>query len=105
MRARWKRAPTTPLPNLAWSFSPKHLHILQQGIPMKKTTKTAHLTRRTLLKTGAALALAPVAYAPGTPAFAAQPARHSVYEALGLRHVINATGTVTNLGGSIMPPE
>src|SRR5439155_26155748 len=29
----------------------------------------------------------------------------SVYEALGLRHVINATGTVTNLGGSLMPPE
>jgi L-seryl-tRNA(Ser) seleniumtransferase len=29
----------------------------------------------------------------------------SVYEALGVKHVINATGTVTNLGGSLMPPE
>jgi L-seryl-tRNA(Ser) seleniumtransferase len=28
-----------------------------------------------------------------------------VYEALGVKHVINATGTVTNLGGSLMPPE
>jgi L-seryl-tRNA(Ser) seleniumtransferase len=32
-------------------------------------------------------------------------AKPSVYEALGLRHVINATGTVTVLGGSVMPPE
>src|SRR5207302_2907831 len=29
----------------------------------------------------------------------------SVYERLGVRHIINATGTVTNLGGSLMPPE
>ena len=29
----------------------------------------------------------------------------SVYEAIGVRHVINATGTVTTLGGSLMPPE
>ena len=28
-----------------------------------------------------------------------------VYEALGVKRVINATGTVTNLGGSLMPPE
>jgi L-seryl-tRNA(Ser) seleniumtransferase len=31
--------------------------------------------------------------------------RPGVYEALGVQHVINATGTVTNLGGSVMPPE
>jgi L-seryl-tRNA(Ser) seleniumtransferase len=29
----------------------------------------------------------------------------SVYEALGVKHVINATGTVTILGGSLMPAE
>jgi L-seryl-tRNA(Ser) seleniumtransferase len=29
----------------------------------------------------------------------------SVYEALGVKHVINATGTVTNLGASLPPPE
>jgi L-seryl-tRNA(Ser) seleniumtransferase len=67
---------------------------------MKKPRKSS-LTRRGLLKTGAGLALTGV-LAPN--AVAAQQ-RQSVYEALGLRHVINATGTVTNLGGSIMPPE
>jgi D-glucosaminate-6-phosphate ammonia-lyase len=69
---------------------------------MKKTRNSARLTRRTLLKGGAAVALTGV-LAP--TARAAQPARQSVYEALGLKHVINATGTVTNLGGSLMPPE
>jgi L-seryl-tRNA(Ser) seleniumtransferase len=68
---------------------------------MKKSKKPGRLTRRRLLQTGAVLALAPIA----NEAVAAQPARQSVYEALGLKHVINATGTVTNLGGSIMPPE
>src|SRR5262249_49547512 len=69
---------------------------------MKKTKKQARLSRRTLLKSGAAVAFSGVF---GPTAIAAQPVRQSVYEALGLKHVINATGTVTNLGGSIMPPE
>src|ERR1035438_6859801 len=69
---------------------------------MKKSQKNACITRRRLLQTGAALALAPGAYASGAEV---QPARPSIYESLGLKHVINATGTVTNLGGSIMPPE
>src|SRR5712692_6433722 len=61
------------------------------------------ISRRAVLATGTAVA---VAAALGDPSAAAQPAaRQSVYEALGVRHVINATGTVTNLGGSIMPPE
>jgi len=29
----------------------------------------------------------------------------SVYESLGVKHVINAAGTFTSLGGSLMPPE
>jgi L-seryl-tRNA(Ser) seleniumtransferase len=69
---------------------------------MRKTKKPARISRRTLLKSGAAVAFSGVL---GSTAIAAQPARQSVYEALGLRQVINATGTVTNLGGSIMPPE
>src|SRR5947207_5217227 len=69
---------------------------------MRKAKKANGLTRRRLLQTGAVLAIAPVAYAPG---YAAQPARQSIYQSLGVRHVINATGTVTNLGGSVMPPE
>jgi L-seryl-tRNA(Ser) seleniumtransferase len=57
------------------------------------------MTRRTLLQTGAGLAL-------GTGrATAAAAAAPNVYETLGVRRVINATGTVTVLGGSVMPPE
>jgi D-glucosaminate-6-phosphate ammonia-lyase len=60
------------------------------------------ITRRGLLHVGTGVALGHVlAEAPA----AQTAARPSVYEALGVRHVINATGTVTNLGGSLMPPE
>src|SRR5205823_5740447 len=37
------------------------------------------------------------------PAAAAE--RPNVYEALGVKRVINAVGTMTFLGGSVMPPE
>jgi uncharacterized pyridoxal phosphate-dependent enzyme len=61
--------------------------------------------RRAALKTIAAAAAAP-AYASGaragtTPAVA--PA--SVYARLGVRPIINGMGTVTVVGGSLMPPE
>src|SRR5215212_3758064 len=69
---------------------------------MKKKSRSPRVTRRTLLQTGAALSLTGVV---GENVLAAQPARPSIYEALGLKHIINATGTVTNLGGSLMPPE
>jgi L-seryl-tRNA(Ser) seleniumtransferase len=59
-------------------------------------------TRRRLLQSSAALA---VTAAMGDSALASQPARQSIYESLGVRHIINAIGTVTNLGGSVMPPE
>ena len=62
------------------------------------------MTRRRLLKTGASLALGSAIGADGAAASAAS-GRPSVYEALGVKQVINATGTVTILGGSIMPPE
>jgi D-glucosaminate-6-phosphate ammonia-lyase len=61
-------------------------------------------TRRTLLKAGAALAI-PAACGVAVEGAALQPPRQGIYESLGLKHIINATGTVTNLGGSIMPPE
>src|SRR3954451_10819166 len=68
---------------------------------MRKSTGT--VTRRGLLQAGAGLALGGLLAA---DAPAAPPAPWpGVYEALGVRHVINATGTVTNLGGSLMPPE
>jgi L-seryl-tRNA(Ser) seleniumtransferase len=59
------------------------------------------MTRRGLLRTGAGVALGGVLPA----AVAAPDAKASVFETLGLRPVINATGTVTVLGGSLMPPE
>jgi L-seryl-tRNA(Ser) seleniumtransferase len=61
------------------------------------------ITRRRLFQAGAGLALGGM-LAEAAPA-AQNAARPSVYEVLGLKHVINATGTVTVLGGSLMPPE
>jgi L-seryl-tRNA(Ser) seleniumtransferase len=69
---------------------------------MKKST--AKITRRGMLQAGAGLALGGAFADPATPA-ATTAGRPSVYEVLGVKHVINATGTVTNLGGSVMPPE
>lgn len=64
------------------------------------------LSRRRLLQAGAVSTVGGIVAATASTAnAAAQAFRPSVYEALGLKHVINATGTVTNLGGSLMPPE
>jgi D-glucosaminate-6-phosphate ammonia-lyase len=59
------------------------------------------ITRRHLLRTGAGVAVGATLGGEGT----ADPPRPGVYESLGIKRVINATGTVTFLGGSIMPPE
>jgi len=67
---------------------------------MKKNSGTS---RRDLLQAGAGLALAGML--PEAAPAAQAPARPSVYQALGLKHIINATGTVTNLGGSVMPAD
>src|SRR5713101_10205683 len=68
---------------------------------MKKTS--GKLTRRRLLQAGAGLALGGELI--DTAPAAQNGQRPSVYEAIGVKHVINATGTVTNLGGSVMPAE
>jgi D-glucosaminate-6-phosphate ammonia-lyase len=61
------------------------------------------MTRRRLLQAGAGAAAGSVL---GTgDASAAPPAKPGVYEALGIKPVINAAGTFTALGGSVMPPE
>src|ERR1700754_4067562 len=62
------------------------------------------MSRRDAIQTGAGLA---VGGALAGPSAAAEPpaARPNVYESLGVKRVINATGTVTALGGSVMPPE
>ena len=66
------------------------------------TRKTA-LSRRELLRTSLALPLAavPAAEAYGSPALA----RPSIYQKLGVRTYINAYGTLTTLGGTLMLPE
>ncbi len=61
------------------------------------------VTRRRALQTGAGIA-AGAALTSATSS-AAEPAMKGVYESLGIKPVINATGTVTALGGSVMPPE
>jgi L-seryl-tRNA(Ser) seleniumtransferase len=60
------------------------------------------MTRRRVLQVGAGLALGGTLGPETAPAADGRP---GVYEALGVKHVINATGTVTILGGSLMPPE
>jgi uncharacterized pyridoxal phosphate-dependent enzyme len=64
------------------------------------------MTRRNLLKAGAGLALGgAMAQGEAVVSTAAPAALPDVYEAIGVKHVINATGTVTALGGSLMPAE
>src|SRR5438045_6541187 len=60
------------------------------------------MSRRRLLQTSAGLALGAALGGEGS---GAEPSRPGIYEALGVKPVINATGTVTFLGGSLMPPE
>lgn len=59
-------------------------------------------TRRGVLQTGAAAALGGVL---GTEPLAAETGMPGIYQSLGVKPVINALGTVTFLGGSLMPPE
>ena len=61
--------------------------------------KRRKITRRRLLQAGAGLAVGEAVAAE------AAPAKPDVYQALGVKHVINAAGTLTTLGGSLMPPE
>jgi L-seryl-tRNA(Ser) seleniumtransferase len=72
---------------------------------MKKKEPSDKMTRRSMLKTGAGLTLGGVLGSGGALQSEPGPQKPSVYEELGVKHVINATGTVTILGGSLMPPE
>src|SRR5262245_6386974 len=62
------------------------------------------MTRRTLLASGATGAVAGLLASGPAPAAAAEPPPN-VYEQLGITPIINAAGTITTLGGSLMPPE
>src|SRR5438270_7560687 len=63
------------------------------------------LTRRGVIQAGAGLAVGSVLGPPGATATETTRGGSGVYEQLGIKPVINATGTVTVLGGSVMPPE
>ncbi len=76
-----------------------------QGRFAVKNKRNAEMTRRGMLQMGAGLTLGGVIAPGGAARGEGSKPVASVYEALGVKHVINATGTVTNLGGSLMPPE
>jgi L-seryl-tRNA(Ser) seleniumtransferase len=63
------------------------------------------MTRRGMLQAGAGLALSGVVGASDVTQAGPVSGKPDVYELLGVKPVINATGTVTALGGSLMPPE
>jgi L-seryl-tRNA(Ser) seleniumtransferase len=58
-----------------------------------------------MLQTGAGLAIGGAISATDLGHAAPKKEGPTLYDTLGVKHVINATGTVTNLGGSLMPPE
>lgn len=64
-----------------------------------------NVTRRTVLKTGAGGALVTMLARDNSMANETIPTPLDVYQALGIRPIINAAGTITTLGGSLMPPE
>jgi L-seryl-tRNA(Ser) seleniumtransferase len=63
------------------------------------------MTRRDLLAAGAGATLGGVLGGGAEARADAKPARRNVYDELGVKRVINAFGTITTLGGSLMPPE
>src|SRR5689334_6579190 len=72
---------------------------------MKKKDEADKVTRRGALKTGAGLALGGVLGSSEAASGDTTSGPKSVYQTLGVKHVINAAGTFTTLGGSLMPPE
>ncbi len=62
------------------------------------------ISRRGALQAGG-LAMCGALDACASAATTEQPMRPNVYDALGAKRVINAAGTFTALGGSVMPPE
>jgi D-glucosaminate-6-phosphate ammonia-lyase len=84
---------------------PRYPEDVAQGRSAVNNKPTDELTRRGVLQMGAGLTLGGVLASGDAAAVEPKPVATNVYEAIGVRSVINATGTVTNLGGSLMPPE
>ncbi|MBC7816159.1 MAG: aminotransferase class V-fold PLP-dependent enzyme [Planctomycetaceae bacterium] len=68
-----------------------------------KPIQPTNLSRREVLATGAGGVMGGILMSGATDGAEAAPA--DVYRALGVKPIINAAGTITALGGSIMPPE
>jgi L-seryl-tRNA(Ser) seleniumtransferase len=66
---------------------------------------TRRMTRRAVMKAGTTGALGGALAMTGSTSSAAAASEPSVYEKLGVKTVINAAGTLTTLGGSLMPPD
>src|SRR4051812_37680331 len=64
----------------------------------------SQVSRRSIVMSGVGSILAS-GVAPPAASAALVPTRENVYQRLGVRTVINAVGTVTTLGGSLMPDE
>ncbi len=64
-----------------------------------------NVTRRTVLKASAGGALTAMLARDHAMANETKTEHADVYKALGVRPIINAAGTITTLGGSLMPPE
>ena len=67
--------------------------------------ENSELTRRELLISGAGGVVAGGVASDADDVFAAESGEPDVYSVLGVRRIINAAGTITTLGGSLMPPE
>jgi len=63
------------------------------------------ITRRRMLQGGAGLAATGILTSGAAVEAEPPPSKRGVYDALGIKPVINAAGTFTALGGSVMPPE
>jgi hypothetical protein len=66
------------------------------------------LSRRSVLKAGAGGAIGGLLVAGAWSEAGGEPSaakRRNVYDVLGVKRIINAAGTFTALGGSLMPPE
>jgi uncharacterized pyridoxal phosphate-dependent enzyme len=72
---------------------------------MKPAKGIKKMSRRDLLQSTAGLAVGGALVTEGSIKAGPPSARPNVYQAIGVKTVINATGTVTILGGSLMPPE
>jgi uncharacterized pyridoxal phosphate-dependent enzyme len=72
---------------------------------MKQAKGSKKMSRRDLLRSTAGLAVGGALVTESTTQAEPGTGRPNVYQAIGVKTVINATGTVTILGGSLMPPE